>query len=150
MLILCLRFVHVAAMALWFAAGVFATGDIRRSLAHPDELPGLRVRMAKTALFAIVGGVVTLVSGILLIFALGGFAAVPWPIHLALVLGVLQAGIGGGGIGRTWAQIEAELDAGGTPDSVQPLFRRIAIMGGIFHALWVVNLGLMVFRSVLA
>lgn len=150
MLVLALRFIHIIAMTLWFAAGVFATSDIRRSLANPAEIPGLRVRMKKTGIFAIIGGVLTILTGVGLIFSLGGFGAVPVPIHIALLLSVVQAGIGGGGIGRTWAQIEAKLDAGADPAAVQPLVARIAMMGGIFHALWAINLGLMIFRGALA
>lgn len=149
MLLLTLRLVHIVAMTLWFAAGVFANSDIRRGFANPVELPGLRIRMKKTGIFAIIGGVLTIVTGLGLIFAVGGFGAVPWPIHAAFALTLVQAGIGGGLIGGTWAKIEAGLQAGASPESLAPLCGRIYTGGAIFHALWTINLVLMVFRHAL-
>lgn len=136
-------------MALWFGAGLFANSDIRRSFANPAEIAGLRIRMQKTGIAAIAGGVATIVSGVAMVFVLGGFAVVPWPIHAALGLALLQAMVGGGGIGATWAKIDKQLGEGASPETLLPLAQRIYMFGGIFHALWLINLILMVFRSAL-
>ena len=55
--------------------------------------------------------------------------------------------IGTGGIGGTWKKIQKRIDEGADPASLGDLAKRIAMLSGIFHLLWLVTLVLMVFRA---
>src|SRR5689334_16897165 len=99
-LYLALRFVHIAAMAAWFAPLLFVAGDARRSIEGGD-LAGLRVRLARGGTVGAVGGTLTILTGVALIFVLGGFAAVPVGIHVGLAVGVVMWLLGAFGVGGT-------------------------------------------------
>jgi hypothetical protein len=154
MLYLSLRFVHITFMALWIASGGFAGSDVRRTLAtgDPAQVPLLRVRMQRFAILGGVSSLVTILTGIALIFALGGFGKVPVAIHVGLTLGVILGIVGGAGIGGTWRKIDALLGPAGAPSdpsAVAALVKRLSMHTGIFHLLWLTTLVLMVFRTVL-
>jgi hypothetical protein len=146
-LYLALRFVHIAAMAAWFAPVLFVAGDARRSI-EAGDLAGLRGRLARSGPIAAGAGLVTVVTGIALIFAMGGFGAVPVTIHVGLTLGLVMWLLGALGIGGTARRIDAAIAAGAGKEQLLPLARRLGMLAGIFHLLWAVTLGLMVFRHV--
>ncbi|MBX7100409.1 MAG: hypothetical protein K1X89_22010 [Myxococcaceae bacterium] len=148
MLYLSLKLVHFVFMGTWFGSSVFALRDIKSALAAgPAHFSLLRGRMLVVGRLAMLSGALTLLSGVGLIFALGGFAAVPKAIHVGLLTGLATAIVGGAGVGRTWQAIDQRLEAGGDAAAVAPLVKRIAMLSGIFHLLWVVSLVLMVFRG---
>lgn len=148
MLYLVLRFVHIGAMAAWFAPMLFLPGDVRRAIDGGD-LAALRGRLGRYG--AVSGGaaLLTLLSGIALIFTLGGFTAVPHSIHIGLLLGLVMWAFGAFGVGRAVRELDAAIAAGSSRETLAPFARRIGKSTGIFHLLWVVNLGLMVFRHAL-
>lgn len=148
MLYLSLKLVHFVFMGTWFGSSLFSLRDIKSSFAAgPAHIPLLRARMQVVGRLAMLSGALTLLSGVGLIFALGGFAAVPRAIHIGLLTGLVTAIVGGAGVGRTWQAIEQRLDAGADAAAVAPLVKRIGMLSGIFHLLWVVSLVLMVFRG---
>ncbi|MBL9039188.1 MAG: hypothetical protein JNG84_11770 [Archangium sp.] len=150
MLILSLRLVHFIFMAMWFGASLFATRDVRTSIAAgPTAFPGLRDRMKRTSIASMISGPMVLLTGLGLIFAMGGFAAMPKAIHIALGLAIVMSVVGAVGVGGTWDKIDAQLTADATPEKLAPLVRRLAMFGGIFHGLWTAVLVLMVFRYVI-
>lgn len=147
MLYLSLKFVHFIFMSTWMGSSLFAMRDIRTSLAGgTGQVPGLRDRMGRIGKLAMLSGAMTILTGFGLIFALGGFGAVPRGIHIGMTTGILTGIIGGVGVGRTWAQIDAKLGAGADPASLAALVKRIGMFSGIFHGLFFVTLLLMVFR----
>lgn len=147
MLYLTLRFVHIAAMAAWFAPVLFVAGDTRRSI-EAGDLAGLRVRTARGGQLAAGAGIVTLLTGVALIFTLGGMGGVPVAIHVGLTLGIVMWLLGAFGIGGTARKIDAAIGAGAGKEQLLPLARRLSMLAGIFHLLWALTLGLMVFRHV--
>ena len=149
MLYLGLRLVHIAAMAAWFAPIVFVAGDARRTIEAGGDLAGLRVRMGRGGAMAAGSGIVTVLTGVALIFAMGGFGAVPVPIHIGLTLGVVMWLFGAIGIGGTVRKLDAAIAAGSSKDQLLPFARRLSMLTGIFHLLWLTILALMVFRNVL-
>ena len=136
-------FLHVLAAATWLGAALWTAGDVRRTLAlgkpHTDALPR-RVRPALS--LDLWMGVATLLTGIAAIGLEGGvprtgvlvgFVAVLVRIAV-LVLGVRPA----------YRSVEAalgqsDLSAAGAPA------RRLGMLEGIAHLLWVVALAGMVF-----
>jgi hypothetical protein len=149
MLYLGLRLVHILFMTTWIGSALFATADVKRTFAtgEPSHLPLLRERMRKTGIAAGVSGLVTVLTGIALIFVLGGFGKVPIAIHIGLTTGVLALVVGAGGIGGTWRKIDTAIGSGAPMASLQPLVGRLAMLGGIFHLLLFSTLVLMVLRT---
>lgn len=147
MLTLTIRFVHIFFMATWVGAVLFIAGDAKRTLSDPSASLGqLRERGTRATKLSAISALVTLGSGIGLIFAVGGFGAVPPAIHIGMLTGFAMLAVGGGLIGRSWHQIDSALEQGAEPASLLPVARRLSMAVGIFHALWLLTLGLMVFR----
>lgn len=146
MLYFFLRFVHIAAMASWFGSIMMLTGDIRRSVElGPPHIAPLVGRVRRSVVIATGSGWTTVLTGVALIFDLGGFGAVPVAIHVGLVLGLCLVGVGAF-MGRTWDTLLAKHEAGDHA-AVGPLLKRMSMLGGIFQLVWTVILGLMVFRA---
>jgi hypothetical protein len=103
---LLLRSLHLLFMGLWVAAGMYVAGDVRRTMAAgPEHLPLLRDRVRRASRFTSISGAATLLSGLGLILALGGFAAVPPAIHVGFVATLVLAVLGAKGVGvpgRRW------------------------------------------------
>ncbi len=149
MLYLGLRFVHIAAMAAWFAPMLFMAGDARRSIEAGGDLAPLRARLGRAGAVAGAGGTLTVITGIALIFAMGGFGAVPIPIHVGLTLGLVLWALGAIGMGGTVRKLDAAIAAGAPKEELLGFARRMSALTGVFHLLWLASLGLMVFRNVL-
>ena len=71
----------------------------------------------------------------------------PPTIHTGILMGLAMLGVGVGMIGGSWKKIVAGLDAGASPDSLLPLAKKMTMGMMVFHLLWLVTLGLMVFRN---
>jgi hypothetical protein len=156
-LVLTFRTLHFLFMAVWIGAAMMMPGDVKRSFAEgvpsTPELQTLRARIRLGSTVAIVGGWGTVLSGLGLIFGVGGFAAVPKAIHIALLLAIALIALGALGLGRTWAQLQKELgDEGGGAlnEEAQRLLDRYRAASMIFKTIWTLILILMVFRNVLA
>ncbi|MSS72537.1 MAG: hypothetical protein EXS64_13745 [Candidatus Latescibacteria bacterium] len=142
---LILKMIHLLSIATWLGAGLLISGDVRRTIErgkpHTDLLPERVKRSGKIALIA---GILTLGTGLGLIFNMGGFANVRPNIHigfgLVLVMFVLRLGL----IGPTWRKMEGSL--GGDLAEARRLAGRFGMLHGIEHLLWLVVLVLMAFR----
>ncbi|HKY64028.1 MAG TPA: hypothetical protein VJR29_11470 [bacterium] len=89
-LLFVVKIFHLAAMALWFGAAFSTPADVRRTLASPgSDIPALLQRLRLTAKIMNGSGLATLITGLILVQLLGGFAAVPLRIHLGLALTLL-------------------------------------------------------------
>jgi hypothetical protein len=155
-LALTFRALHFLFMAIWIGAAMMMPGDIKRSFASgvpaKAELELLRGRVRLGSGVAAVGGWGTLLSGLGLIYAAGGFSAVPSAIHLSLTLVIILIGLGALGLGGTWKRLQAELGDGGgeLSDDATQLLRRHRILSMLFKTIWMIVLVLMVFRNTLS
>lgn len=71
-MILALTVAHIAIAAAWFGHKLLVPGDIRRSAgAGPDDASGLLSRMKRAERFGQLTGLGTLISGGLLVWAVG-------------------------------------------------------------------------------
>lgn len=150
MLYLVLKLIHYAGMSLWFGASLPVAGNVRRALdSSPEALPAVLQNARRAGRVSSIAGWITILSGVALIFTLGGFGAVPIPIHIALTLALVMAGIGAFGLGGTVNKMIAAAEGGGegTLAEVQGLRGRLAMFSGIFQGLWVLVLVLMVWRN---
>lgn len=139
-----LIFLHVLAVSVWIAAALWVAGDVKRTLAlgkpHLDALAS-RVRPA-LGLDAI-GAVATLVTGVLLMWAVG-FANVRAGVNAGIVLALLRMGVLAF-MRRAWRGILARVQAGEAVSPADPAARRMAMLAGIAHTLWLLALATMVF-----
>ena len=154
--LLSVRALHFIFMAIWIGAAMMTPGDVKRSFAAGNpaatELELLRARVRLGSIVAAVGAWGTILSGLGLVFLMGGFAAVPRAIHAALVVAVVMLIVGRVGLGRSWSKISDLL--GPDPSAVAhervaPLLRKYRTLSMVLKSLWLVVLLLMVFRNVL-
>jgi hypothetical protein len=139
-----LVFLHVLAISTWIGAAIWVAGDVKRALAmgkpHVDVLAA-RIRPALGLDAA--AGVATIVTGALLMWEEGmghprlGITA---GIVLALVrLGLLAAVL------RAWRGILARIQAGEAVSATDAAARRMSMLSGIAHTMWLLALAGMVF-----
>ena len=139
-----LVFLHVLSIAIWIAAALWVSGDVKRSLAsgRPNvDLLNARVRPALR--LDLVAGIATIVTGSLLVWEerLGmpriGITA---GILLTLVrIGVLAA------LRGAYRSLFARLQAGEAVPVTDPAARRMSMLSGIAHTMWLLALAGMVF-----
>lgn len=138
-----LRFLHILAMSAWLAAALWVTGDVRRTLAfgrpHVDALAA-RVRPALGLDAA--AGIATLVTGVLLLWA-EGFVQPRLGITAGIVLTLARLALVAS-LRRGWRSIAARLQAGDAVSPGDPAARRLAMLGGVAHTLWLLALAGMV------
>lgn len=150
MLYTALKFLHVLFMASWLVAGVTAGPDAKKAVHMPDPDPARRARADRAkGIFGTVTGMGAIVTGVALLFSLGGFGAVRWPIHAGLLLSVVMAFIGALGIGGNAHKLAAAIDADAPLIEREALAKKVSMWAHIKKTLWVVVLALMVFRNVL-
>ena len=132
-----LKILHILAMAVWFAAPLTITSDIRKTLAlgkpHTQELAA---RVDRSVVLAMAFGVLTTVTGVLLIFQVGGFKAVSPRIHTSLLLALIALAVEMMALRPAIARLSEEGATAG----------KIAVFAGIGHLLKVVMLVLMLIR----
>lgn len=139
---------HTLGMALWFAAAITITSDIRRTIArgkpHTDVL---EVRVVRSLNVSAVGALLTIASGLALIFVRGGFAAVSPRIHvgftLALITLAIELVLVRGELGKLGDALES-----GATGALASMTRRTSMYAGIGHALKLAILVLMLYARV--
>lgn len=136
------RFLHIAAIATWVGSALWVPGDVRRTIArgapHTDLLAARVDAALKLDVWA---GVASILTGLALMFAIGGHpeTRIMVGLFLALVLLLLVAY----GVLPAWRRIRGSLATGGDAGAV----KRLAALNGIAHALWLAALATMVFDN---
>lgn len=139
-----LVFLHVLAISSWIGAALWVAGDVKRALAmgkpHVDVLAS-RIRPA-LGLDA-VAGIATIVTGGLLM----------WEMHMGhprfgimagIVLALARLGLLAG-MRRTWRGILARIRGGEAVAATDPAAKRMSMLSGIAHVMWLLALAGMVF-----
>lgn len=140
------RLLHFLGMALWFAAAATITSDIRRTIARGQpHTEMLASRVERSLSFSAIGAIASIGSGLVMIFAMGGFGAIRPTIHagfgLALVTLALEMFLLKPTVGRL-----GEALAANDVKLTKELPGKIGMFAGITHLLKLVILVLMVFR----
>jgi hypothetical protein len=139
-----LVFLHVLSMALWMAAALRVSADVRRTVvAGRPQVDALAARIRPAFGLDAAAGIATIATGALLVWEerlgmprLGIVAG----ILVALArLGVLAA------LRRSWRSVAARVRAGQPVAADDRAPRRMAMLSGIAHALWLLALAGMVF-----
>ncbi len=141
--------IHIAAAAMIFAAPMGTIGSLKRALA--DGSPGVLRSAAKDAsvraMLAQAGSVLTLLTGLGLIFMLGGFGAVSPRIHAAFGLLILALGFSLGFMKPTGKKLGMAAQA--TPpekEAIQGCLGRLRVGNGVLHLVWLTILILMIYK----
>lgn len=144
---LVLRITHLASMAVWFGAALLAPGDVRRTLARgKPHIDALGDRIPRTLRVSVIAGVLTVASGLGMIFALGGFAGVHPRIHAGLGLTMIALTIEVIALGPTWGRIAGLVETGAKQEELVSVGKRFSALSGVLHLLRFTVLVLMVYR----
>jgi len=145
-----LRVFHITVAALWFGAPLGMVGLLRGGLASgPEAFKMSCALVGKKGKIAGIAGILTLLSGIAIIFQMGGFGSVPVPIHIAMGLVLVMLGLAFGVLkplgGKISAYAGSDLDDAARAD-IDGMLKKMAMLTGITHTLWLVILVLMYWR----
>ncbi len=135
------RLLHLAAMAAWFGAMMFVTGDARYTVAKLGDFLGLADRARRVGRAARIASVVVLLTGFYLIYVMGGFGGVPVAVHVGLFNSLVLVGV--------QATYFRTLDVLLADSTDAAALGRLRWLGPSFHALWFATLVLMVFQKVI-
>lgn len=137
---------HIAFAAMWFGGGIRLAGQVRKAASGTGSDAALLVedidRTRKLILWA-VGG--TIVFSLLAFFIYGGFGFYGPRYHASLGLIVIMALVELALIQPAWTSIRAARLEDADAD-VSSKTSRVAMFVGINHLLWIIVLGLMVWR----
>ncbi|MEN9579443.1 MAG: hypothetical protein RJA70_2452 [Pseudomonadota bacterium] len=141
--------IHIAAAAVIFAAPLGSVGSLRRALAGGDAavMRSAAKDAAVRAGLASAGSLVTLATGLALIFLMGGFGVVRPQIHAALGLLLLAIGFSLGFVKPAGRRLG--LAALAEPPDKLGFGReltKLRVGAGVLHLLWTTVLVLMVYR----
>ena len=92
-MVFALRFLHIAAAAVWFGHKLLVVPDIRGSLDRQDHAEGLVGRLARAERLGIASGVGTLATGLALALVIG-FGVVSPGVYMGLGLVVAAMALG--------------------------------------------------------
>jgi hypothetical protein len=145
-LLFLLKIIHIAAASVWIGGGLSATPDIRRTLPlGPTHAGELMARLRATASLMNRSALVTVVSGIVVVFAVGGFARVPHRIHLGLLLTMLAIVVGRWLIRPVIVEIARASKGAPSGTEIDRIVARFRVAVGLEHALRLAVLILMVY-----
>ena len=145
---LILKTIHILCASVWLGSGLTIAGDVRRTLEQGRPHTDLLIsRVNRQGKMAGIFGMLTLLSGVNLVFVMGGFGNVGHNIHAGLGLSLLIFAVGLGLSMPTWRRIRAILGAEtGDLAEARKLAGRLGMFTGIEHLLWLVVLVLMVVK----
>ncbi|MBI2391390.1 MAG: hypothetical protein HYV09_17500 [Deltaproteobacteria bacterium] len=144
---LALRLVHLLSTAVWFASTLTTAGDVRRSVDRGGpHCPAMLDRVRRSLVLSSVAGLFVIASGLGLVFAAGGFKAVPVRIHIGFALSLVALSIEAGVLNGAFRSMGDAL-AEGRADEARGGARRFAAFNGVLHLLRTVTFVLMVWRS---
>jgi hypothetical protein len=145
-LLFALKVLHVLAAAVWLGASLTVPADIRHALGlGPPHSRELLTRLRAVGRLMNTSALLTLLTGIALVLAVGGFGSVPHRIHAGLVLTLLAVAAGKWLIRPAIVEIAQASKEPVSSDQLARLMAKFWLGNGIEHALRVVVLVLMVY-----
>jgi hypothetical protein len=145
---LVLVILHVSAVAMLFGAPLGLARMARAALSRNDEAFKLAAEeAARRTKLTVMSSIGTLLTGIALIFFIGGFAAAPKNFHAAL--GVLLLAMlfsflwmRPNTVKLVQSSLKNPIDRSGADAAL----KKLGMGGGILHLAWLINLTLMFYR----
>jgi len=148
MLKIALLIVHVSFAAVLFGAPMGLVGNVRRALRAGDEaLRIAAIDAMRRARMAGISSLVTLLTGIALIFVMGGFGSVATHIHAALGVMILAVAFSAAVMRPNSAKLVAAAQAQPADrTAAESALKKLAMGSGVLHLLWVILLTLMFYK----
>lgn len=141
-LLLILQVLHVAVAATAFAITLPSGGAMKRAIGQGREVKLAAATLVnRSGQLASIFGILTLLTGLGLVFYLGGFKVVSPTIHAGLGLVLVMIAHGALFMRPTGKRIVAAVDQG--DDAWAAARKRFAIGDGVMQLLWLVVLVLM-------
>ena len=138
-----LLLLHILSASAWLGAALWVAGDVRRTLAlgkpHLGPLPS---RVAPALGLDLWAGLATVLTGLLVMFYVGGHPRVG--IMIGFVLALLRVGVLALGMRPAWGRLAARIAAGEDVPAGDPAARKLGMWSGIGHTLWLAALVCMV------
>jgi hypothetical protein len=133
-----LKFVHVACAAAWLGAALWVPGDVRRTLTRGrPAVDALAARAGPALGFDVIAGAAAILTGVLLMAVTrnhGTGIVVGFVAAIARFLLVLLA------LRPAWGKVQAAIAAGGDLAGAEAPARRMGMLSGIAHTLWLIAL----------
>lgn len=120
-MILVVKVVHVVFAAAWFGHKLLIPGNLRAALHSRDDVPTVVKRMARAERLGIASGLITVLSGLYLIYLTTGFADAPIRIYLGLTGAVAMIVVGATLAGPAWKHLRTALESGDYPGAFSRL-----------------------------
>jgi uncharacterized membrane protein len=137
-------FLHILFISVWIAGLLWLPGDVKRTLAlGKPHVDALVARMRPALGLDAIGAVGTFASGILIMWAESW--APPRPGIAAGVLFAIARAFALWIVRRTARQVAGRVQAGEAVAPTDPAVKRMGMVSGIAHLLWVLALAGMVF-----
>lgn len=138
-----LLFLHVLAVSAWLGAALWVAGDVKRALGlGRPHVDALAARVAPALGLDALAGIATVVTGLLLMWE-EGMGHPPAGISAGIVFTLVRIGVLAA-LRGAWRKILARLRAGEAVAASDPAAKRMAMLSGIAHALWLLALAGMV------
>lgn len=132
---------HLLLAATWFGTRLGVGGRLRRGLERGGTAALEAIAdAARQQRWALAAGVLTLATGLGLLFLLGGFRGSPPRLHIGLGLTLLA-------LIAELALVYPALRRLGVPAQAAAGRKRVAVGSGIVHLLWVATLVAMVWKA---
>ncbi|BDG03868.1 hypothetical protein [Anaeromyxobacter oryzae] len=139
-----LLFLHVLFAAAWLGAALWMPGDVRRTLARGRPwVDALAARAAPALGLDLGAGVGTIVTG-LAVWGVEGFGH-RTGIELGLAASLARVILTVVAIRPAWAAVQAAVAGTGDLVAADGPARRLGMLAGIAHTLWLVALAGMIF-----
>ncbi len=141
--------VHISLAALVLGVPLGLGRMLRRALEskHDQAIRLAAYEAERRGKLAQTAGLLTLLSGILLILMSGGFGEVSTNFHVAMGLMIIAVGIGFSLMGPTGAAIVRAVEASPPRvEDIKPLLAKLGMGSGVLQLLWLLILVLMLYR----
>ncbi len=143
---------HILTAAAWFGLGLRLAAQARRALTlEPKAAQALLEEGAASVRQMGVFLVATLLFGLGALFAGGGFGVYGAPYHTSLLLLLVLIGLQWGMLRPAWRSLQQALGshASDVPQAERSR-KRVALVTGLGHLLWVIILVLMYWNTLVA
>ncbi len=142
-----LKILHIACAAVWFGGSISTPGRIRRALILGEtEIKWMAMETSRSMKISRIFAGATWLSGLFLVFSVGGFRNVSKSIHMGLGLTTVMLLLEALVIRTLWNGIQKMITEGGDRSAIQPLKAKLAMAGGMQQLLWLLVLVLMVVK----
>ncbi|NND01316.1 MAG: hypothetical protein HKN91_00880 [Acidimicrobiia bacterium] len=142
-MVIFLKIVHVTVAAVWLGHKVLVPFDLRTVAAAGPESGDAVAKVEMASRIGQTSGLLTFFSGLALIYAVGGFGAVPSGIYVGAGIVIVMFVVGATVARPAWLGVKRSFDVGDTVGARQAAGRlNTALL--VEGVLWVVALGTMI------